>query len=646
MTRIAHATGLDDDGVDEDLIRSKQDALKVNGQAVSATVLDNFSLALESDGVGYETALVTAKAMRDWFELSLQPSLIMIQPGHAVGPAFRVSSISTTSPSAVNVPNCAAVSSFVSTKTTPIWTAITTAQQDILGKQATLSERDNVGNWSIIGSLAAPSLKLTNVIFEAASDFIQNKKLISDDSVVSSGPLKALRVNGGFDILLNGTYLSTSDTTHYKEFEALQIRDNRFTPYNIQTPHLTVKVRKYGNAINPDYSFMVLNGKINCLDIEVDSFPELTHITGVTSNIQTQLTSQATSLSTKADISGPTFTGTVALPSAVSITIDGTTLTDTIEDHIHSSLQLKTGTTHVTTLYSNSYIQTNQQALNGLAAVYSNNSVLYYRPMFCSELYTGGSTTSVGETLTSRLATKLDKPTATFVWPVAVTDTKLGYLGDVTSNIQAQIDGKQPLLILDSTPTIGNTANLVSSDGIASWGSTNFHPLTTIDTTPADNTSNLVTSKAVFDALALKQDSGNYLTEIVAASIYNTAVDAGTQINSLATVYEPIVTTVGFTSVRTATGSYSISFTTTQSSANYTIILSLEHSQGSTSSKVDDDFIIAYNSKATTGFSVKITEQDNSTSAGVSRNNRFDFLCIKSGRIICHGSISSAGVAD
>ena len=128
MTRIAHATGLDDDGVDEDLIRSKQDALKVNGQAVSATVLDNFTLALESDGVGYETALVTAKAMRDWFELSLQPSLIMIQPGQT-SPAFRVSSISTTAPSAVNVPNCAAVSSFVSTKTTPIWTAITTAQQ-------------------------------------------------------------------------------------------------------------------------------------------------------------------------------------------------------------------------------------------------------------------------------------------------------------------------------------------------------------------------------------------------------------------------------------------------------------------------------------------------------------------------------------
>jgi hypothetical protein len=99
----------------ETVLDSKHPKLTVNGQQVASAVLDNFMLALDSDGVGYEHSLVTAKALRDWFELNLQPSLVMVQPGQN-GPSFRVSSISSTSPSAINVPSCTAVSSFVATK--------------------------------------------------------------------------------------------------------------------------------------------------------------------------------------------------------------------------------------------------------------------------------------------------------------------------------------------------------------------------------------------------------------------------------------------------------------------------------------------------------------------------------------------------
>ena len=42
MRRVAHTTGLDSDGVDEALIASKQDVLKVNGEPINTTVLDTF----------------------------------------------------------------------------------------------------------------------------------------------------------------------------------------------------------------------------------------------------------------------------------------------------------------------------------------------------------------------------------------------------------------------------------------------------------------------------------------------------------------------------------------------------------------------------------------------------------------------------
>jgi hypothetical protein len=92
---------------------SKQAALTVDGLPVSTTVLNTFSIASGGDG-NPDNSLLTAKAIEDWFE-QLQNSLLMISPGQS-GPGFRVASISTVSPSAVNVPSCLAVSNLVSTR--------------------------------------------------------------------------------------------------------------------------------------------------------------------------------------------------------------------------------------------------------------------------------------------------------------------------------------------------------------------------------------------------------------------------------------------------------------------------------------------------------------------------------------------------
>jgi hypothetical protein len=640
------------------ILTDKQHTLTTeSGQHISATVLDTFNIASDGDGNAVNS-LLTAKAIEDWFE-QLQGNLLMVSPGQA-GPGFRVATISVASPSAVNVPSCAAVTNYITGRISnrPTTTEMNTAIDAFNGNTTLNLSAQDITLYSVGHSNANVTLRGTS--------YSVGLFVFFGMSVTAPGSSNSYRPVFASDVYLTNSSIwlvSTLSSKHPLTPIASTIDETAHSTISISSNLITetslvdfvgigsvttsgVQIARpmyklYGQSITEttDASFSWID-------------PGVADITaGFNSSLDNRL---ATMACTHAHISAqvtaatisPTFTGTVALPSSDSITIDGTTLTDTIEDHTHSELQIKTGTTHVTTLYSNSYIQSNQQNLNGLAAVFNNSGVLTYRPMFCSEIYTGGSTTSLGETLTSRLAVKLDLPSLTFVWPSAVTDIKLDYLGDVTSNIQAQINAKQNPITIDSAPVIGNTTNLVSSDGIATWVNANYHPVSTVDTAPDDNTSHLITSKAVFDALALKQDSGSYLTESLAASTYNTVTDTGTQIANLATVYEQIVTTVGFSSNRASTGVYSITFTTTQISANYTIMLTLEHSQASTSSKVDDDYIIAYNSKAATGFSVKITEQDNGTSAGTSRNNRFDFLCIKSGRIICHGSVSSAGVAD
>eukprot|EP00965_Chrysotila_dentata_P114151 3773899-Pleurochrysis_carterae.AAC.1 len=68
---------------------------------------------MADDGVGWEQSLVSAKAIRDWWEVNIEPLLARVTAGQS-GPAFRVSTIGAT-PSTVNFPTCAAVVNHVNT---------------------------------------------------------------------------------------------------------------------------------------------------------------------------------------------------------------------------------------------------------------------------------------------------------------------------------------------------------------------------------------------------------------------------------------------------------------------------------------------------------------------------------------------------
>ena len=93
----------------------KQDTLVTSGGLnVNSTVLDSFALTTDGDGTNYATRLLTAKAVEDWFE-TVQPNLVQLQAGQS-GPAFRVSTISLSSPSAQNVPSCSAVANYTTAR--------------------------------------------------------------------------------------------------------------------------------------------------------------------------------------------------------------------------------------------------------------------------------------------------------------------------------------------------------------------------------------------------------------------------------------------------------------------------------------------------------------------------------------------------
>ena len=92
-----------------------------------------------------------------------------------------------------------------------------------------------------------------------------------------------------------------------------------------------------------------------------------------------------------------------------------------------------------------------------------------YAPLLCADVFIMSGTPN---TLTGLLSEKIDKPDPSFVWPSEVSDTELGYLSNVTSDIQQQIDTanssilqKHPLTPVDNTPT-ASSMNLVESGGV------------------------------------------------------------------------------------------------------------------------------------------------------------------------------------
>jgi hypothetical protein len=210
------------------------------------------------------------------------------------------------------------------------------------------------------------------------------------------------------------------------------------------------------------------------------------------------------------------------------------------------------------------------------------------------------------------------------------------YAPGVTMGATDSVSGS----LVDELPT-ENSDHMVCSRGIYAALSEK-HPYTPTDPSPEIASTNLVTSGGVRAAI---DDLSSVYQPIGDDSHTHVMADVTDLSQHLKDSYEPIHETIqSFTSSRSNTGIYYIRFGTPLVRSAYTIILTAEASQGTVSSELDDDYMLSYINKSVNGFNVVVSEQDNSTNAGVLVNCRFDFVVFQSGKVVCHGSVRADGV--
>ena len=408
MRRVAHTTGLDSDGVDEALIASKQDVLKVNGEPINTTVLDTFVIGGAEENNATKS-LVTANALETWFE-GIQTSFLTVLPGQSSG--SRTGTINPSAPSTANVPSCSAVVTFVNNKLTPINANITNLQTF------------KVNTSLIVSSISESNTSSSSIITEGALlNFIQsNPQLTTNgvDIVTVQAKLYARSFTETTDPSFNFIKSGVHDLT--SGYDAT--KDNRLATMACTDIHITSKI----NSLVPT---LISNS-----------------------------------------FASPTFTGTVTLPNPINILIQaglGTDtlsgyLTDLIDDYVFEELDI----TDIF-LTRNSGLQYPNN-ITGLGVINTARSA--YVPVFCEDVFVGGDSTNVGSSVQALINDKVSSPYAGFTIPSGVTNTNLGYLTNVSSDIQQQFTTLTTSIInLDNTLT----ANITAVDN--SVTSKTFNPL-------------------------------------------------------------------------------------------------------------------------------------------------------------------------
>jgi hypothetical protein len=244
-----------------------------------------------------------------------------------------------------------------------------------------------------------------------------------------------------------------------------------------------------------------LNGVTSSIQTQIDakqdkvtdvSDTEIGYLNGVTSAIQTQFTNLET---IKADLAGPTFTGSVILPTTTAI---GDVSSDEIGylNGVTSALQTQIDAKLGSATAAGIYAPLNDPTFGGTVSL--------------------PGTTSIGN----------------------VSSTELGYLDGVTSSIQTQIDSKAP----SADPTFTGTVTGVTK---AHVGLTNVDdtsdadkPVSTATQTALDTKLNLaggtMTGKITLDGdptQALHAVTKQYLDSVEAGLITRPAVKAATTAN-------------------------------------------------------------------------------------------------------------------
>ena len=395
-------------GVTQTLLDSKQDVLNVNGEPINTTVLDTFIIG-GSEENNTTKSLVTANALENWFE-GIQTSFLTVLPGQSTG--TRTGTINASAPSTVNVPSCSAVVTFVNTKLTPINTTI----QFLLNNKVDQS--------LVVSSVTESNTSSSSIITEGALlNFIQSNPQLTTNGVdiVNVQPKLYARsftetTDPSFNFIKSGVHDLTSG------YDAT--KDNRLATMACTDIHITSKI----NSLVPT---LISNS-----------------------------------------FASPTFTGTVSLPNPINIQIAAGLGSDTLSDYLSNYIDGHTFSDGVdmTNIYleNSSYLQFNSST--GLGVL--NSAENAYVPVFCEDVFIGGDSVTPGTSIAGLIDEKVGVPYTGFFIPSGVTNTNLGYLTNVSSDIQQQFTTLTTSIInVDNTLT----ANITAVDN--SVTSKTFNPL-------------------------------------------------------------------------------------------------------------------------------------------------------------------------
>jgi hypothetical protein len=394
-------------GVTQTLLDSKQDVLNVNGEPINTTVLDTFIIG-GSEENNTTKSLVTASALENFIE-GIQSSFLSVLPGQS--PGTRTGIINASAPSTANVPSCSAVVTFVNNKLIPINTSITNLQND------------KVNTSLIVSSIVSSNFSSSNLVTEGGILNFLGNPVITENGIPiikSQQKLYARSIteitDPSFEFIKAGVHDLTSG------YDAT--KDNRIATMACTDIHITSKI----NSLVPT---LISNS-----------------------------------------FASPTFTGTVTIPHPANILIDGGFgatpfagyLTDYIDDYVFEELD-------ITDIYltRNSGLQYPNN-ITGLGVINTARSA--YVPVFCEDVFIGGDSVTPGTSIAGLIDEKVGVPYTGFFIPSGVTDINLGYLANVSSDIQQQFTTLTTSIInVDNTLT----ANITAVDN--SVTSKTFNPL-------------------------------------------------------------------------------------------------------------------------------------------------------------------------
>ena len=536
--QTSHIFGLDA------LLASKQSSLTVNGQPVNTAVLDTFSIASDGDG-NPANSLLTAKAIEDWFEV-LETRLCLVSPAES-GPALRVGTIASSGPSSLNIPSCNAVSKFFSTKQTELgWSASTLT--------------------TVVGT-GPSTFSISSLMLNKPLE-IMVQRTVQSTTLTPLLLLRGPRTPDGNPAMLFSTEANSFNNTN-THFDYANITPTTDGACGLQIgtyPFITTQDQKRWKNVfiraTGDVSFYANSYKffdeiggfsevVMHFGTSTVSSTEIGRLGGVTSSIQSQIDSKqdAGTYLTPSDLNDTTLSGTVNLPAASAVLLNSTSLETYVDSRVSS---------HTYSQFDIGSARLKGSTASQSAALVVVDTTDSCKPVVCSELVIAPDVHSSGSTLSNILATKLNLPSPTFVWPADLTQTELSYLDGVTSSVQTQIDGKHPLTGVDTVNPVAASDNLITSGAVhaGNVSLTNLltflidlkHPATTVDSTPTENnTFNLVNSHGVYEAIDNLSNVYHPKTDVNSTVVPNSAnlVTSGAvslKISQLVDVYHPKTT--------------------------------------------------------------------------------------------------------